>query len=43
MIFSNSVFEKNKYSIEIDLLRDLQNISKQRLCDMGFAVTDKTE
>lgn len=43
MIFSNSVFEKNKYSIEIDLLRDLQNISKQRLCDMGFEVADKTE
>lgn len=43
MIFSNSVFEKNKYFIEIDLLRDLQNMSKQRLCDMGFEVTDKTE
>lgn len=43
MIFSNSVLEKNKYSIEIDLLRDLQNISKQRLCNMGFEITDKAE
>ena len=43
MIFNNSVLEKNKYSIEIDLLGDLQNISKQRLYNMGFEVSDKTE
>lgn len=43
MIFNNSVLEKNKYSIEIDLLSDLQNISKHRLYDMGFEVADKTE
>ena len=43
MIFNNSVLEKNKYSIEIDLLSDLQNISKQRLYDMGFEVSDKAE
>lgn len=43
MIFNNSVLEINKYSIEIDLLSDLQNISKHRLYDVGFEVADKTE
>lgn len=43
MIFNSSVLETNKYSIEIDLLRDLQNISKKRLDAMRFKFDNKTQ
>ncbi|MGM9643856.1 MAG: hypothetical protein ACI3X1_02090 [Eubacteriales bacterium] len=43
MIFSNSVLEKNNYSIEIDLVRDLQNISKQHLRAMGYEFNDNAD
>ncbi len=43
MIYKSSILELKSYSINIDLLRDLQNISRRRLHEMGYSVDNTTD
>ena len=40
MLYKNSLLENDKFSVEIDLVKDLQDISKQRLKSMGYQIID---
>ncbi len=41
MLYKNSILEKDNFSVEIDLIKDLQDISKQRLKSMGYQIDEK--
>lgn len=43
MIYKNSALENNYYSIDIDLVKDLKDISKQRLKSMGYTFADNAD
>ena len=43
MIYKNSALENNNYSVDIDLVKDLKDISKQRLKSMGYTFADNAD